>query len=105
VVRAIAIYEHVSSSDQCFPGAIQGMLTMNARTISGDLFRLNIIFRARFLQCTESRLESAAAVGIKSAAAASIEVNRKADCFLRNFGVCKNGSTPHLVCARLSKKL
>ena len=105
MVSAIAIYEQVSSSDQCFPGAIQGMLTMNARTISGERLRLNIMFRARFLLCTESRLESAAAVGMKRAAAASIDVKRNADCFRRNFGVCKYGSTPHLVCARFSKKL
>jgi hypothetical protein len=87
IVRAIAIYEQVSSSDQCFPGAIQGMLTMKARTISGDRFRLNMTFLARFLLCTDSRFERAAAVGIKRADAARIEVNRKADCLRKNSGV------------------
>jgi hypothetical protein len=50
IVRAEAMYEHVSSSAQCFPGAIQGMLTMNAKTISGERFLLKMISRARSLQ-------------------------------------------------------
>lgn len=35
--KAMAMYAHVSSSAQCFPGPIHGTLTINARTISGDL--------------------------------------------------------------------
>lgn len=36
IVIADAIYEHVSSSDQCFPGDIQGMLIIYANTSSGE---------------------------------------------------------------------
>ena len=50
IVRADDIYEQVSSSDQCLPGAIHGTFTMNANTISGDRFRLALTFRARILQ-------------------------------------------------------
>lgn len=73
---------------------------MKARTISGERLRLNMIPRARFLQWAESRLERAAAVGMKSADAARMDVNKKADCFLTNSSECKLKSNPHLVCAR-----
>ena len=87
MVRADAMYAHVPSSDQCSPGAIQGMFTMNPRTISGDRFRFVMRLRARSLQCAESLLDNADAVGMKSADAAIIEMNKKADCLRTNCGV------------------
>lgn len=53
---------------------------MKARTISTDLCRCAITLLAKFLQCLDSRLDNAAAEGKKRAAAARIDVNRKADC-------------------------
>lgn len=79
IVRAMAIYEHVSSSDQCFPGVIHGMLIMYASTISGDRFRLAMILRERYLQCIDRRLKRAPAVGINRAEAARMDVKRNAD--------------------------
>ena len=100
IVRAIAIYEHVSSSDQCLPGAIHGTFTMNAKTISGERLRCSITFRAKDLQCIVNRFDRAPAEGRNSADAAKTEVKRKAERFRTNSGVYSNGSSPHLVCAR-----
>ena len=101
IVNAIAIYEQVSSSAQCFPGDIHGMLIMNANTISGDRLRFAITRCAKFLQCTESLFDRAAVDGRKSADAARIEVKRKADRIRTKLAVWTMGSSPHLVCERL----
>jgi hypothetical protein len=78
-VSAIAIYEQVASSAQCFPGDIHGILTIKAKTISGDLFRCIITRSARFLQWTDNLLARAAVLGRKRAAAARRDVKRNAE--------------------------
>jgi hypothetical protein len=70
---------------------------MNASTISGDRLRCTITRCARFLQCAESRFDSAAVVDKKSADVARIEVKRNADLDLTNAAVSTCGSKPHLV--------
>lgn len=47
-VRAMEMYVDVSSSAQCSPAEIQGMLTMKAKMISTDLYRLAMISPASF---------------------------------------------------------
>ena len=47
MVKAIAMYEHVASSAQCFPGVIHGTFTTKASTISGDRYRFAITRAAR----------------------------------------------------------
>lgn len=102
IVRAAPIYEQVSSSAQCFPGDIQGILTMNPRMISGDRCLFTMIDWARCFEWDDNLFEIAAAVGMNSAEAAMIEVKRKEDCFRTNSGVCNFASRPHRVCERLS---
>lgn len=79
IVNAIARYAQVSSSAQCFPGDIQGILTIKASTISGDRLRFTIILCDKFLRWAESRFESAAVDGRKRAEAARMEVKRNAE--------------------------
>jgi hypothetical protein len=78
-VKAMAIYEQVSSSPRLPPGGIHGTLTMKARTISTDLWRCVITLFASDLQCRDNLLDKAAADGRKRAAPAMIDVNRNAD--------------------------
>lgn len=54
------------------------------------------------VQCLVSLLDKAAAEGLNRAAAASIDVKRKADCERTKDAVCTVGSRPHLVCAKFS---
>lgn len=103
ILNAIEMYVDVSSSAQCSPAGIHGMFTIKARTISTDLKRLIMTRSASFWRCRESRLCRASSEGENSADAAVIEVKRKAERLRTKSTVCKTGSIPHLVCARLSK--
>lgn len=87
MVRAIAMYEQVASSAQCFPGDIHGMFIKKDSTISGDRCRFAITRAAKFLQWVESRFERAAVDGRKRDEAESIEVNRNADLARTNLDV------------------
>lgn len=87
MVRDEAIYEQVSSSDQCFPGAIHGMFTMYANTISGERFRWVITWCANLLQWPESLFDTAPADGMKRADTDMIDVNKNAECLRTNSGV------------------
>jgi hypothetical protein len=97
ILKAIDMYAEVSSSAQCSPAGIHGMLTINARTISTDLNRFVMTKSASFCRCLESRLCRASKEGENRADAAHIDVNRKAERPLTKSTVCRTGSIPHLV--------
>lgn len=98
-VRAMEIYVDVSSSAQCSPAEIQGMLTMNAKMISTDLYRLAMISPASFWRWLYSLLYTASSEGENRADAAAMDVSKKAERLRTNSTVCITGSMPHLVCA------
>ena len=75
------------------------MLTMNANTISTDLYFLTITCSARNLRCKSSLLARAEVSGMKMAVMASNVVNKKAERFRTNGKVCTTGSRPQRVCA------
>lgn len=97
MVNAVDRYAQVRSLVQCRPGAIQGMLTMKAKTISTERKPENGIRRAKLSRWMQSRLHKAAIPVANDAEAARTDVNRNAERDRTKPGVCRKGSKPHLV--------
>lgn len=75
------------------------MLTMNANTISTDLYFRTMTCSAKNRRCKSSLLAKAEVSGKKMAVMASNVVNRKAERFRTNGKVCTTGSRPQRVWA------
>jgi len=96
IERALDRKPHVSSFDQQSDGALHGMFTMKASTISTDRERFASTCPRTLSLCVNNLFDSADASGRKRAAAASIDVNRYADRPRTYSAVCSTGSRPHL---------